>query len=197
MFNSVQNGSFYNGNDLVGELPRLTTEVEDWQRRVQLASQKLTALQQLLHQQEQDVQHLAQQKQTLQQLFSEVETSDVETDELDSLSVVYRSPFSGSILKVMKSTGNTVSQSETVVVLQQDSEEITINAYLTQDQADQVAIGSLAAVSIPTLSKKYQAQVVEIDRTGGFEDPSGENISSTDQPINRSTSNSNWSISIQ
>ncbi len=163
---SVQNGIFYDGNDLVGELPRLTIEVKDWQRRTQLVSQKLTTLKQLLHHQQQDVQHLAQQKQTLQQVFS-----DAKTDQFNLLSVVYRSPFSGSILKVMKSTGNTVSQSEPVMILQQNSEETTVNAYLTQDQADQVAIGSWADVSVPTLNHKYQAQVIEINRTGGFEEP--------------------------
>lgn len=104
---AVRNGSFYDGNHLVGELPRLTTEVEDWRQGVQLASQKVTALQQVLYQQEQDVQRLARQKQALQRLSANVGTSELKVQpeatpgtalsKLNSLSVVYRSPFSGSV----------------------------------------------------------------------------------------------------
>jgi HlyD family secretion protein len=163
---AVRNGNFYDGNHLVGELPRLASEIKDWQRRIQLASQKVTTLQQVLSQQAQEVQRLDRQKQSLQQLLTHGGTADP-----NPLSVVYRSPFSGFVIKVMKSKGNTVGQSETVAILQQDSKQITVSAYLSQDQADYVKIGAQATVSVPILSKTYQAQVVEIDRTGGFEEP--------------------------
>lgn len=164
---SVRNGSFYDGQQLIGELPRLTTEVEDWQHKVQLAVQKTTVLQRALHQQEQDIQRLERKKQVLHQVSTNGKTAAP-----NPLSMVYHAPFAGSVVKVMKSKGNTINQGETVVILQRDSgQDVQINAYLTQDQADQTTIGARAKVSIPSLGQQYQAQVVEIDRTGGFEDP--------------------------
>jgi multidrug resistance efflux pump len=164
---SVQEGSFYDGKQLVGDLPQLTTDVEDWRQKIQLASQKVAVLQKALNQQEQDVRHLEQQKQALQQL-----STNGKSAASNPLSVVYQSPFSGLVLKVMKSEGNTVSQGETVIILQQNSnQDVQINAYLTQDQVDQLTFGTQATVVVPALRQNYQAKVVEIDRTGGFEDP--------------------------
>ena len=65
---SVQNGNFYNGDTLVGDLPRLTADVKDARDRVQLAAQKVTALEQALQKQQQDLQALQKQQQKLQVL---------------------------------------------------------------------------------------------------------------------------------
>lgn len=157
---AVQDGNFYNGDRLIGDLPRLTAEVKDLQGRMQLAVQKIATLEQTLLQQKQDLETLNKQKQNLE--IPEQVTGQTLP------SVVYKAPISGSILKVVKSLGNTVTRNETLVLLQEDLTQPIIEAYLTQDQADQITKGSRGTVQVPTLNKSYQAQVIEIDRTGGF-----------------------------
>lgn len=171
---SVQNGNFYNGDTLVGDLPRLTADVKDARDRVQLTAQKLSTLEQALQKQQQDLQAL--QKQKLQVLATQKSRSNTSQQALDKAtgqnlsSVVYRAPFSGSVLKVVKSPGNTVNQGESLMLLQSEVAEPTVEAYLTQDQAAQLSQSSRITVLIPELDKSYQARVVKIDRNGGLFD---------------------------
>lgn len=173
---SVQNGNFYNGDTLVGDLPRLTADVKAARDRVQLAAQKVTALEQALQKQQQDLQALQKQQQNLQVLATSNPKLTTSLQPLDKAtqqnlsSVVYRAPFSGSVLKVVKSPGNTVQRSETLMLLQPELAEPTVEAYLTQDQAAQLSQSSQITVLIPELDKSYQARVVKIDRSGGLLD---------------------------
>jgi hypothetical protein len=75
-----------------------------------------------------------------------------------------------TVLRVAKSFGNTINHGETLIVLSPDNAKLTIDSYLTQDQAALIAIGSQATVVIPlsVSGKQYQAKIVEIDRTGGL-----------------------------
>jgi multidrug resistance efflux pump len=172
--NSVQKGNFYDGDNLVGDLPRLKTEIKDTRERVQLTAQKLSILEQALQKQQQDLQAL--QKQKLQVLVTQKLRLNTSQQALAKAtgqnlsSVVYRAPFSGSVLKVVKSPGNTVNRSETLMLLQSEVAEPTVEAYLTQDQAAQLSPNSQITVLIPELDKSYQARVVKIDRSGGLLD---------------------------
>lgn len=164
---SVQNGNFYDGDSFVGELPRLKVEVKEAEQRVQIAAKKLAFLEQAPKQQEQEIQKLEKQKQTIQKPKQGLEKNIEPTRS----SIVYNAPVSGSVLKVTKSTGNKVNDGEALVLLQPKLAQPTVEAYLTQDQVAQVAIGSKATVLIPDLNNKsYQAQVLKIDRTGGLPD---------------------------
>ncbi len=85
-------------------------------------------------------------------------------------SVVYQAPFSGSVARVEKSPGNTVNRGETLVLLRPLSDRSTIDAYLTQDQVASIEIGSSATVIEPASGDRFLANVIEIDRIGGFKD---------------------------
>ncbi len=164
---SIQNGNFYDGNSFISNLPRLTVEVKDMQQRIQLAAQKVAFLEQSREKQQAEVKNLEKQK---QQIIGELNQGLGNSLEQSPSSVVYKSPVSGSVLKVAKSPGNKVNDSETIVLLQPELGQPIVEAYLTQDQVTKVSIGSKVTVLIPDLDKSYQAQVVNIDRTGGLPD---------------------------
>lgn len=164
--NSLQNGNFYDGDSFISNLPRLTAEVKDMQQRIQLAAKKVTFLEQSREKQQAEVKNLAKQK---QQIIGELNQGLGSLEQRPS-SIVYKSPVSGSVLKVAKSPGNKVNDSETIVLLQPELGQPIVEAYLTQDQVTKVSIGSKVTVLVPDLDKTYQAQVVNIDRTGGLPD---------------------------
>jgi len=173
---TVQKGNFYNGDTLVGNLPHLTADVQDARDRVQLAARKVSTLEQALQKQKQDLKALQKQKDNLKILATQKPNLNTSQSGIEKVtqqnlsSVVYRAPFSASVLKVVKSPGNTVNRSETLMLLQPELAEPTVDAYLTQDQAAQISIDSQVTVFIPELDKNYQARVVKIDRSGGFLD---------------------------
>jgi hypothetical protein len=43
-----------------------------------------------------------------------------------------------------------------------------IDAFVTQDDANYLSLGSQASVWIPALDRTYKAQIVTVDRTSGF-----------------------------
>ncbi len=165
--NSLQNGNFYDGDSFISNLPRLTAEVKDMQQRIQLAAEKVTFLEQFREKQQEEVKNLEKQK---QQFIVKPKQGLGNSLERSPFSVVYKSPVSGSVLKVAKSPGNKVNDSETIVLLQPELGQPIVEAYLTQDQVTKVSIGSKVTVLVPDLDKSYQAQVVNIDRTGGLPD---------------------------
>jgi multidrug resistance efflux pump len=81
---------------------------------------------------------------------------------------VYRAPFQGVVMRVFKSSGMTVDRGEALVVLRRTGEEAHIDAYLTQDEAALLAIGSHGVAFIPSQGKRYPVEVVAVDRTAGF-----------------------------
>jgi multidrug resistance efflux pump len=158
---SAQKGNFYDGDKLISDLPHLTAKVNKLRQHVQIAAQKVSSLEQELNKQIQKLQISEPQRQYLRQppqdqnLFSD-----------SSFSVIYKAPFTGSVLKVVKPPSSPVRPRETVMVLQRELQLPTIDAYLTQEQANQITIGSQAITLIPALNKQYQARVTKIDRTG-------------------------------
>jgi multidrug resistance efflux pump len=164
--NSVRGGNFYDGNNLVGNLSSLTAEATELDERIQLARQKISTWQQARQRQNLALQKLEQQKQSLENPNSK----SLSKLKLNLPSVVYQAPFSGSVVKVEKSPGNTVNRGETLVLLRPLSDRPTIDAYLTQDRAALIKIGNSATVIEPTSGDRFVAKVIEIDRTGGFKD---------------------------
>ncbi len=164
--NSVISGNFYNGNNLVGNLSSLTAEAIELNERVQLARQKINTWERARQGQHLTLQKLEQQKQSLETPHPN-RNSELG---INLPSMVYQAPFSGSIVRVEKSPGNTVNRGETLVLLRPLSDRPTIDAYLTQDQVALIKIGSPATVIEPASGDRFLANVIEIDRTGGFKD---------------------------
>lgn len=156
---SAQKGNFYDGDELVSDLPRRTAEVAKQRQLAQIASQKVSELERTLDQRLQALQISQPQRQYLQQspsnqtLFSQ-----------KAFSVVYKAPFPGSVLKVTKLSGNPVRPRETVMVLQREQAPPTVDAYLTPKQAEQIVIGSPATILVRALNEEYQAHVTKIDK---------------------------------
>jgi multidrug resistance efflux pump len=81
---------------------------------------------------------------------------------------LYRAPFRGVVLRVFKSAGMTVDRGEALIVLRQSGQEPYIDAYLTQDEAGDLAAGSRGTALIAATGKRYPVQVASVDRTAGF-----------------------------
>ncbi len=81
---------------------------------------------------------------------------------------VYRAPFQAVVMRVFKSSGMTVDRGENLMVLRRKGESAYIDAYLTQEEAGLVGTGTRAVAFIPARGKRYQAEVIAVDRTSGF-----------------------------
>ncbi|MDJ0682825.1 MAG: HlyD family efflux transporter periplasmic adaptor subunit, partial [Xenococcaceae cyanobacterium MO_167.B52] len=161
----VKKGHFLDHNRLVNKLQPLIIEKENIRQKGQLTAQKINIIEQSLEQQKQKLETLKKQKQALENPGKNLDNSTN-----NNFSTVYKAPVSGTITKLLKSSGNTVMRNEDLIFLKQNLERPIIDAYLTTAQAQQVAIGSEATVLIPLSDKFYQAEVIEIDPTGGFVD---------------------------
>ncbi len=161
----VKKGHFLDHNRLVNKLQSLIIEKENIRQKGQLTAQKINIIEQSLEQQKQKLETLKKQKQALENPGKNLDNSTN-----NNFSTVYKAPVSGTITKLLKSSGNTVMRNEDLIFLKQNLERPIIDAYLTTAQAQQVAIGSEATVLIPLSDKFYQAEVIEIDPTGGFVD---------------------------
>jgi multidrug resistance efflux pump len=82
--------------------------------------------------------------------------------------LTYRAPFAGRVVRVLKPAATTVNRGEPLLILEKAGEEPMIDAFVTQDEASSLAVGSKALITVPGLAKTFQAQVVKIDRTTGF-----------------------------
>jgi multidrug resistance efflux pump len=82
--------------------------------------------------------------------------------------LTYRAPFAGRVVRVLKPAAATVNRGEPLLILEKAGEEPMIDAFVTQDEASSLAVGSKALITVPGLAKTFQAQVVKIDRTTGF-----------------------------
>lgn len=85
----------------------------------------------------------------------------------DELSIP--APFDGRVVKILKSTNNTVNRGEPLVLLERRDNRV-IDAYLTQDEVTQIGLNSPALAYIPAIQKRVKLRVLSIDRTTGFLD---------------------------
>ncbi|UIE39300.1 HlyD family efflux transporter periplasmic adaptor subunit [Leptodesmis sichuanensis] len=164
---SLQQGQFYNGHTIVGELPTLKTHVVKRQQQVQLANQKIHILEQSLQRHQQELQQLNLQRQQLTGITADA----TNFSQAGYPPVIYRAPVSGKLIKLMKSSSNTVEQGETLALIRHTRDRPMIEAYLTQDQANSVAVNDKATIVISNSNQSYQAKIIDIDRTGGFQNP--------------------------
>ncbi len=162
---AVKQGNFYDGNKLVGELFDLNVETIELQDEMLIAQNRIYTLEKTMLSQQRELQELKQQKFNLENPEFNSDFTD-----LNLPAKIYQAPFSGTVIQVAKSLGNTVNQGETLILLRPDSEELTVDAYLTHDQATLVDLDNEAEVKIASSGKHYPATVVQIDRTGGFKD---------------------------
>jgi len=83
--------------------------------------------------------------------------------------LVLSAPTQGRILKLLRTQGSTIKKGE-VIALFERNEQRTIEAYLTQEEIVEIAMGDIATVFFPSSEEKVQAVVIKIDRTSGFVD---------------------------
>jgi multidrug resistance efflux pump len=82
--------------------------------------------------------------------------------------LVYRAPYSGTVVRLYKSPGMTVDRGEEIAILRHGNGEPTIDAYLTQNEVAYVQTGTRGVAYVPGTDKRYKVEVVEVDRTRGF-----------------------------
>jgi multidrug resistance efflux pump len=82
---------------------------------------------------------------------------------------VVPSPVEGRIVVTEFVPGTVLKLGEPVLILEETGSE-TVTAYLTQEEAQQVRIGSLANLYFPNQDQWAQAHVTAVDRTAGFID---------------------------
>ncbi len=81
---------------------------------------------------------------------------------------VYRAPFDGVVMRVFKSSGMTLDRGEALMVLRRVGEDAHVDAYLTQEEAGQLATGARGVAFIPATGKRLAVEVTAVDRTAGF-----------------------------
>ena len=81
---------------------------------------------------------------------------------------LYQAQFPAVVERVFKSRGMTVDRGEALIVLRRTGMDPQIDAYLTQEEAGQLAAGARGTATITASSKRYDVEVVTVDRTAGF-----------------------------
>ncbi|MEO0804144.1 MAG: HlyD family efflux transporter periplasmic adaptor subunit [Cyanobacteria bacterium J06642_2] len=150
-------GDFIDRDRLQGELPKLQLQQSSSRDRLASITDQLQSQAALIAAIERDLTALRDRQQNLR-----------DRQNLDAeLATTYTAPVAGAIAKIPLSQGNSVSRGASLVVLQHDETSPQIAAYLTLNQAQQLAINGTANVFDPTTGHEYPATVTEIDWTGG------------------------------
>jgi multidrug efflux pump subunit AcrA (membrane-fusion protein) len=80
----------------------------------------------------------------------------------------YASPTAGTILHLPRLAGSTITKGSTLAVIQPLSALPKVRTFLPHDQADRIAPGSQARITIPSLDLQLKGSVVGIDKRGGL-----------------------------
>ncbi len=83
--------------------------------------------------------------------------------------LVIEAPFDGRIITVTQTDNANVLRNQPIVTLEK-SEDLTVKAYLTQDEALSVGLNERAKVFLPGLGRHLEAVVVKVDRASNFID---------------------------
>jgi len=165
---TIDQGSFYNGERFNGNLPELKAKVAEAQETIAQTSREIAIYQQDIQQKQQKVAQLEQQYRNQDFQLPIPKLSDSEAENI--FSQVYDSPMDGTVVQIREAAGEPIQIGETLLVLQPHSEDPTVDAFFTQDQAARLSIGREAKVTLTNSHRSYQAKVVKIDRSGGLRD---------------------------
>jgi multidrug resistance efflux pump len=80
----------------------------------------------------------------------------------------YASPTAGTILHLPRLDGSTITKGSTLAVIQPLSALPKVRTFLPHNQADRIAPGSQARITIPSLDLQLKGSVVGIDKRGGL-----------------------------
>ncbi|WP_422369093.1 HlyD family secretion protein [Pelagibius sp.] len=83
---------------------------------------------------------------------------------------VIRAPFDGRIVSLFQAADTSIVKNAPLLLLEQDS-DLTVTAFLDQDEVLMVGLNDHAKVFLPALNRHIPAQVVAIDRNSAFVDP--------------------------
>ncbi len=78
-------------------------------------------------------------------------------------------PQQGRIVRLLKPEGSSVRSGEEIAIFERDEARV-IEAFLTQEEAMEVGLGSEARIYFPSTDATVRAIIAEIDRTSGFID---------------------------
>nr|WP_244327918.1 HlyD family secretion protein [Roseibium sp. RKSG952] len=79
------------------------------------------------------------------------------------------SPFNGRVAQVLLNGGAMVKAGEPILTLE-ESDGRKVTAFLTQDEIDDIRVGSAAKLYVPSANKWMSATVEKVSRTDGFID---------------------------
>jgi multidrug resistance efflux pump len=80
----------------------------------------------------------------------------------------YASPTAGTILHLPRLEGSTITKGSTLAVIQPLSSLPKVRTFVPHDQADRIAPGSQARITIPGLDLQLKGSVIGIDKRGGL-----------------------------
>jgi multidrug resistance efflux pump len=93
----------------------------------------------------------------------------LEKVERTAANMVIRAPFDGRIVAVNQPGNINIAKNEQVFVLEKSS-EISVTAFLDQDQVLSIGLNDIANVYLPSLGRTIQARVLKIDRDNAYLD---------------------------
>jgi multidrug resistance efflux pump len=82
-----------------------------------------------------------------------------------------RAPFTGSVVRILKSPGSAVGRGEEIAFIEHLLEPPRVQALLSQDEAGQVRVGARVTVQIPALGRSFAAAVERVDRANLLANP--------------------------
>jgi multidrug resistance efflux pump len=169
---AIERGSFYNGERFNGELPELEAETQEAAETMARILNEIAIYENEINKQQREIDQLQQQYQKQQFQLPQPKIGDPSKENL--LSKVYKSPLEATVYKIEEPAGQNIQIGQTLLILRPENEHPTVDAFLTQDQASQVSLGTKVEVTIPEFASKfdrtYNAEVTKIDRSGGLRD---------------------------
>lgn len=168
MLATIDQGSFYNGERFNGNVPELEAKVAQASEAIAQKSREINVYQTKIDKQQQAIREL--EKQYRDQNFQLPQLMLSDPSEENIFSQVYDAPIDATVSKIQQGIGQPVQIGQTILILEPERDRVTVDAFLTQDQAARVTIGHNVKVTVPDLDQTYRATVTKIDRSGGLRD---------------------------
>lgn len=168
MLATIDQGSFYNGERFNGNVPELEAKTAQASEAIAQKSREINVYQTKIEKQQQAIREL--EKQYRDQNFQLPQPMLSNPSEENIFSQVYDAPIDATVSKIRQGIGQPTQIGETVLILEPERDRVMVDAFLTQDQARYVSVGSKVKVTAPNIDKTYHAEVTKIDRSGGLRD---------------------------